>query len=303
MAVNILELFQSFQTQEQALEHLEKARWKGRPICPYCKSEKVSRHASGDRANQRWQCQDCSRAFAVTVGTIFHRTHVPLKNWFLVLALMLNAKKSASAYQIARDLGMRRATIWSMMHRVRVAMASDADQGALLHGIVEADETYVGGKPRKKNKRSDDPPQKSGRHGRGTKKAAVIGAVERGGRVIAKRALPWDLTSKGVAKFIKQSVSLDGTILMTDEYRAYRSVGRQMAGHSVVQHSVQYVDGLTHTNTIEGFWSLVKRAWYGSHHHYSRKYLPLYIAEACYKYNKRKAGNDFADTIALMVAS
>ncbi|MGA7675485.1 MAG: IS1595 family transposase, partial [Rhizomicrobium sp.] len=150
--MNILELFQSFQTPEQAVDHLEKVRWHGRPVCPYCHSEKACRHVSGDRANQRWQCQDCTRAFSVTVGTIFHGTHIPLKNWFLVLALMLNAKKSASAYQIARDLGMRRPTVWSMMHRVRVAMSRDPAQSELMYGIVEAYETYIGGKPRKGNR-------------------------------------------------------------------------------------------------------------------------------------------------------
>src|SRR5581483_9119667 len=142
--MNLIDLFQSFKTQEQALEYLETTRWHGKPVCPYCHDQRVYRHASGDRAEQRWQCQNCHRAFAVTVGTIFHRTHVPLKNWFLVLALMLNAKKSASAYQIARDLGMRRPTVWSMMRRVRVAMANDRTQSTLLHGIVEADEAYVG---------------------------------------------------------------------------------------------------------------------------------------------------------------
>ncbi len=138
--MNILDLFQSFQTDEQAIEHLEKARWHGHPVCPYCKSENIGRHASGDRGNQRWQCRDCTRAFAVTVGTIFHGTHMPLRKWFLLIALMLNAKKSASAYQISRDLGIRRATIWSMMHRVRLAMATDQEQSDLLHGIIEADE-------------------------------------------------------------------------------------------------------------------------------------------------------------------
>lgn len=143
--MNILEIFRSFQTPEQAVEYLEKIRWHGEPNCPYCGSLKVCRHASGDRAAMRWQCQDCTRAFSVTVGTIFHGTHVPLKNWFLVLGLMLNAKKSTSAYQIARDVGMRRPTVWSMMQRARIAMSNDPAQSKLLHGIVEADETYVGG--------------------------------------------------------------------------------------------------------------------------------------------------------------
>ena len=143
--VNILDIFQTFKTQEQAVEYLEQIRWCGRPVCPYCKSLKVNRHASTDRNRSRWQCQECHRAFSVTVGTIFHGTHIPLQNWFLLLGLMLNAKKSASACQIARDLGMRRPTVWSMMQRVRLAMANDQEQARLLHGIVEADETYVGG--------------------------------------------------------------------------------------------------------------------------------------------------------------
>jgi transposase-like protein len=297
--MNILELFKSFQTEEQAIEHLENVRWHGKPVCPYCYSAKVCRHASGDRKKQRWQCQDCTRAFSVTVETIFHGTHIPLKNWFLVLALMLNAKKSASAYQIARDLGMRRPTVWSMMHRAREAMANDQAQGKLLHGIVEADETYVGGVPRKRNKRDDDKPNKTGR---GTKKTPVVGVVERGGRVVAQAAVNGKVHAKGLAKFISKFVDLEASVLMTDEFTGYRLIGRKMK-HSVINHSVSYADGTTHTNTIEGFWSLVKRAWYGSHHHYSRKYLPLYIAEACYKHNKRNARDDFGDMLATMVGA
>lgn len=196
--MNILQLFQSFKTPEQALDHLEKARWKGRPICPYCQGEKISRHVSGDRAAQRWQCQECRRAFAVTVGTIFHGTHVPLKNWFLVLALMLNAKKSASAYQIARDLGMRRPTVWSMMHRVRIAMAADPAQRDLMFGIVEADETYIGGKPRRGNRRTKG----TANRGRGTDKFPVVGVVERGGRVMAEPALRGNVSGKGLTRFL-----------------------------------------------------------------------------------------------------
>lgn len=203
--MNILELLQSFQTQEQAIEHLETVRWKGRPVCPYCASERVGRHASADRENQRWQCRACTRAFAVTVGTIFHGTHVPLKNWFLVLALMVNAKKSASACQIARDVGMRRPTVWSMMHRLRVAMEADTNESRLLHGIVEADETYVGGKPRKGNRRDDDK-NKPNKRGRGTKKVPVIGIVERGGRVVAKVAEAADISEMSVKKIEAGSV-------------------------------------------------------------------------------------------------
>jgi transposase-like protein len=296
--VNIIEIFQSFQTQEQAVEHLEKVRWGGQPHCPYCGSVSVGPHASGDRNVARWQCHDCHRAFAVTVGTLFHGTHLPLRSWFLVLALMLNAKKSASAYQIARDLGMRRPTVWSMMHRIRAAMAADPEQDRLLHGIVEADETYVGGKPRKGNKRDGDTKNKPGR---GTKKVPVVGVVERGGRVIAEVAEN-GVGSKSLNKFIACFVDKAGSLLVTDEWAGYNKVSETML-HAVVRHKSEYAVGMVHTNTIEGFWAIVKRAWYGSHHHYSRKYMPLYIAEACYKYNRRSSATAFADSMRMFVGA
>lgn len=297
--MNIIELFETFKTQEQAVEYLEKVRWAGAPNCPYCGSLSVGRHASGDRDMTRWQCRECTRAFSVTVGTLFHGTHVPLRNWFLVLALMLNAKKSASAYQIARDLDMRRPTVWSMMQRVRTAMAADPHQDRLLHGIVEADETYVGGKPRKGNRRDGDKPNK---RGRGTKKTAVIGAVERGGKVVARVAKPGSLSAKGISKFIARFVDSAGTILITDEYSGYNRVSETML-HTVIKHAEAYADGQIHTNTIESFWAIIKRAWYGSHHHYSRKYMPLYIAESCYKYNRRSSATAFADSVRMFVGA
>jgi transposase-like protein len=154
--VNIIAIFQSFQTQEQAIDYLERVRWHGKPICPYCKSDRVCRHASGDRANVRWQCWRCERSFSATVGTIFHGTHVPLKTWFLVLALMLDPRKSVSASKIARDVDMRRPTVWSMMRRVKHAVASDQEQAQLLYGIVEAGQTCIGDRPHKTNSHRSD---------------------------------------------------------------------------------------------------------------------------------------------------
>lgn len=300
--MNIIELFQTFQTQEQAVEYLEKVRWNNEPVCPYCGSLSVGKHASGDRNMTRWQCRDCTRAFAVTVGTLFHGTHIPLRNWFLVLALMLNAKKSASAYQIARDLDMRRATVWSMMQRVRTAMAADPDQDRLLHGIVEADETYVGGKPRKGGPKGGGGHAEKPKRGRGTKKVPVIGAIERGGKVVARVAKPGDLCAKGISKFISRFVDTAGTILITDEYKGYNRVSETML-HAVIKHAESYADGMVHTNTIESFWAIIKRAWYGSHHHYSCKYMPLYIAESCYKYNRRNSKTAFADSVRMFVGA
>ena len=168
-------------------------------------------------------------------------------------------------------------------------MASKND--ILLQGVIEADETYIGGKPRKPNKRDDDDkPENQNPRGRGTKKSAVIGAVERGGNVVAKSQD--DLTGKGILNFIMNSIKPDESVLITDEYRAYNATNN-FVKREVIKHQNQYVDGHVHTNTIEGFWGLLKRAWYGQHHHYQKQFLPLYVAEACYKYNHRKTENIF----------
>ena len=300
--MNIIELFRTFQTEAQAIEYLESVRWKGTTLCPYCASSRVGRHASGDRAMPRWQCYDCRRAFAVTIGTLFHGSHKSLKDWFLILALMLNAKKSASSCQISRDVGIRQPTVWSMMHRIRTAMAASTAQANLLHGIVETDETYIGGKPRKRNKHDKGDSTPKNPRTRGTGKTPVIGAVERGGRVVARVANPGDLSAKGINRFMDEYVDPEETMLFTDEYKGYQCVDSRIC-HAVINHSKEYVNGIIHTNTIEGFWALVKRAWYGQHHHYSKRYTPLYIAETCYKYNKRKSQFSFEESIAAFMGA
>jgi transposase-like protein len=149
--MNVMEIMRRWPDQETAIAHLERVRWNGRPICPYCGSDKASPHASKDKKMPRWQCQNCHNAFSATVGTIFHHTHLPLQTWFLALAIMLNAKKSVSNAQLGRDLGLPYKTAWSLSLRIRQAMLTDPEQKRLFNGIVEMDETYVGGKPRKGN--------------------------------------------------------------------------------------------------------------------------------------------------------
>ncbi|MGH7744509.1 MAG: IS1595 family transposase [Candidatus Dormibacteria bacterium] len=146
----IVEIYRRWPTREACIDHLERVRWGESPTCPYCGAIHVARHRELLR-DDRWQCSTCRRSFAVTVGTIFNRTHIDLQRWFLLIALMLNAKKGLSAMQAARDLEMRRPTVWSMMHRIRAALKDD---GRLLAGIVEMDEAYIGGKPRKCNRSS-----------------------------------------------------------------------------------------------------------------------------------------------------
>ncbi len=286
--MNLIAIFRRFPDQQACIAHLEDIRWATEAHCPKCDSTHVARKCDGDRVG-RWNCHDCHASFNVLSGTIFEKTRVPLQKWFLVIGLMVNAKKSLSSYQLARDVELTHQTALFMQQRIRAAMA--ADQAPLLHGIVEADETYVGGRPRKKNRRDrNDPPAP---RGRGTRKMPVIGAVERGGSVTARVAD--DLTGRGILRFIREKVDPRGSLLITDEYRAYGAAARRgHYQHAVINHAVAYVDGETHTNTIEGFWALLKRAWYGSHHHYSRRFAPLFIAETSWKYNHRSDTDGFA---------
>ena len=126
-------------TEEEAMVHLERLRWKGRPLCPYCQGDKVCVHASRDRILRRWQCQDCHRSFSAMVGTIFHNTHVPLQKWFLAMSLMLNAKKKVSIAQMARDLDLPYKTTWGLAVRIRDAILADPDQKRLFQSIVDID--------------------------------------------------------------------------------------------------------------------------------------------------------------------
>lgn len=297
--MNIIEIMHRWPTQESAISHLEKVRWNGHPVCPYCNSDKVCVHASKDKTLPRWQCESCHNAFSATVGTIFHHTHLPLQTWFLAMAIMLNAKKNVSNAQLARDLNLPYKTAWSLALRIRTAMVTDPAQAQLFKGIVEMDETYVGGKPRKSNKREDDKPNK---RGRGTDKTPVVGMVERGGRVKAEVVNPRDLTKKVLSAMVRRNVDTANSTLITDEYGGYRGIVQFMK-HVMVNHKIQFAAGDLNTNTIEGFWALIKRAWYGQHHHYSDRWAGHYISETSYKYNNRKNQNTFNDLIRHMVGA
>ena len=287
--MNVLDIFYQFPTEEKCVEHLESVRWGDDPCCPHCGSVNVARKQDGNRIG-RWNCHGCNNSFNVLSGTFLCKTRMPLQKWFMMIGLMVNAKKSLSSHQIARDLNLTQPTALSMQHRIRAAMM-DNTQKTILTGVVEVDETYVGGKPRKTNKRKPRTPRK---RGRGTSKTAVIGAVERGGKVVAQVAT--DLSAKSIVRFLKNSVKPQGTLLITDEYPGYRNA-HKVYTHSVVNHARNYVEGFVHTNSIESFWALVKRAWYGTHHHYSRELMPLFIAEQCWKYNHRDSKNAFGQFI------
>jgi len=287
--MNILEVFERFPTQESCIKYLEKVRWGDTVVCPYCKSERTA------PAEHRHRCYNCKTSFSVTVGTIFHHTHLPLQKWFLAIMLMLNAKKGISALQLSRDLRVNKNTAWRMNMQIRKAM-NQVEHRNILQGIVEMDETYIGGKPRKGTKGEG----KDGKHkpGRGTKKAPVIGAVQREGSVAAKAVDKKNMKGRNMRAFVRQHVNTDESSLYTDEYKAYMGMSKVLP-HSVIRHSDWYVDGDIHTNTIESFWALLKRGMFGQFHSVSRRHLQRYVDEFCYRYNLRKASPQFAFNLTI----
>ena len=199
--MNLVAVMRQFSTQNACIAHLEKIRWSHSPSCPRCESENVARKTVRGKTGE-WNCHLCKSTFNVLTGTMFQGTKVELQKWFLAISLIANAKKSLSSHQLARDLGLTQPTALYMQHRIRAEMGRK--NSPLLQGIIEADEAYIGGKPRKRNKRkNDEPPTK---RGRGTKKTPVIGAVERGGNVQAR--VQTDLSGRGILRFLKGKITL-----------------------------------------------------------------------------------------------
>lgn len=288
--MNIIQVYKQFPTEADCIAHLEAVRWKGKPFCPYCGTIGNSTPMPKE---QRHHCNACKTTFSVTVRTIFHHTHLPLQKWLLAVSLVLNAKKGLSARQLARDIEVNKSTAWRMGMQIRKAMAEGA-QRQLLQGVVEMDETYIGGKPRKGG--GGSPPKR----GRGTKKTSVVGMVERGGNVKAKVVKKDKLNAKSLSALVRQNVDVDNAVLITDEYKGYLGIKRFM-DHRTINHQIWYVDGDIHTNGIESFWALLKRGIVGQYHKVSLKHLPSYLDEFSYRFNHRKTPDVFDRTIARAV--
>jgi transposase-like protein len=278
----------AFPTEDHCRAYLKDNRWPEGVSCPRCGHEKVYAVAF----HYRWVCKNCSPngyRFSVIAGTIFENTNKPLRDWFRVIHLMLTSKKGISALQIHRMMGFGSySTAHYMCMRVRAGLANEDFRK--LMGVVEVDETFVGG---------DDDNRHHGKkvgHKNYGGKTPVIGAVARGGKVVC-RVLD-RVTQSAMETFVRQTVANDVSLLATDEHRGYYNLAGYGFAHEAVNHSQKkYVVGAIHTNTIEGFWSLVKRGVMGSYHKVSRKYLPLYVAEFQFRYNNRSNANIFADAV------
>ncbi|MGH7780580.1 MAG: IS1595 family transposase [Candidatus Binataceae bacterium] len=275
--------------------YLVARRWPQGVRCPRCQNEKVYELKTRPF---HWVCKKCGKTpyrFSVTVGTIFENTNYKLLVWFKVLHLMVTSKKGISALQIHRMIGSGSyRTAWFMCHRLRAGMADP--EFRQLMGIVEVDETYIGGKAQNMHLNKRKALALTGTKG----KATVIGAISRKGNVVCKVIENTDQFT--LDRFVRKAVNQERVdMIMSDEHGGYRLLGTgpQAMPHGVVRHSAgEYVHGIVHTNTIEGFWSLLKRGIMGSYHKVSKKYLPLYINEFVFRYNNRKNPDIFGSAIA-----
>lgn len=283
--MNLTLLHRKFNTQEKCIAYLEKLRWGNTPACIHCGSTNVT-----SRSNSlKWHCNDENKDFSVLVGTIFENTRLPLPKFFEIMFLMNNAKMGISASEISRDVGVKYQTAWFACHRTRCAMINNEIR---LEGMVEFDETYVGGKPRKKYEEANNVANLSrvtNKRGRGTKKTPVVGAVEKKGQVYVK--IVEKLTGRNLLAMLKQCVKTEESIVITDDFKSYRQFDDTVE-HITIKHSEGYGSGVRTVNTIEGFWSILKNGIRGSYRAISKKYLPFYLAEFSYKYNKRHLQKD-----------
>jgi transposase-like protein len=287
-----------FKTEDDCKTYLVTRRWPQGVRCPRCGTEAVYDLPSKE---WHWQCPKCAPGgntgyrFSHLTGTIFENTNKPLKDWYRVIHLMLTSKKGISALQIYRFLGFGSyKTAWLMCHKIRTALVEDIKQ---LGGVVEVDETFVGGKigNRHKDKRGGStgtgPKGKTG----GGDKAIVIGAVRRKGNVVAR--VIENVQGATLSAFVHEAVSHKVSLLCTDQWVGYRALAEEYPLKSVDHRKGQYVVGAVHTNTIEGFWSLIKRGVVGTYHKVSHKYLPLYVAEFQFRYNNRHDADIFGAAI------
>jgi transposase-like protein len=290
--MKLIDVTKAFASDEQCLAYLEASRWPDGVRCPTCGAKEISKITRVSKTKnvrtQLYQCLEktCKRQFSATEGTIFHKSHLPLNKWFMAIALLVDAKKSMSALQLSRHLDCNYRTAWYLAHRIREAMVDS--NGPKLTGVVEMDETYIGGRQRgHKSKRKN--------------KDVVIGVRERGGPVYLVHTK--DATNESLWEVANKHISSDAKAIMTDENPAYnfRMSRLEKVPHKRIKHKERvYVKGDVHTNTVESAFSLLKRGLIGSFHQVSIKHLQRYLNEFGYRFNRREDADLFEQTVSRM---
>jgi transposase-like protein len=280
--INLVNLIERYHSEDSCRARLEELRWPDGVECPRCDSKNVARM---DERHQ-YQCRSCRYQFSVTAGTIFHDTHLPLWKWFLAVYLIIESKKGISANQLKRTLDVSYKTAWYLCHRIRAAL-NEVD-AQLLKGIVEVDETFVGGEMEGEGRGYRD------------NKTVVVGAMQRGGNICLQVVRGTD--REALHGFIRQNTSGDTEAIYTDEWPAYRGISDK---HKTVKHrEKEYVaPGNVHTNSIESIWSLLKRSIIGSYHQVSAKHLDAYLDELEFRYNNRENPYMFRDAMLKLVVA
>jgi len=266
-----------YSDENKAREHFERLQWPDGPICPHCGVIDQATKLEGESTRPGvYKCNECRKPFSVTVGTVFERSHIPLNKWLYAMHSLCSGKKGVSAHQLHRQLGITYQSSWFMCHRIREAMRI-AKFEAPLGGkfkTVEVDETYIGGKATNRKSRKVKP------------KKIVVSLVQRDGDV---RSFPiTKVNSRKINALLRKQVSKKAH-LMTDDSPMYPRIGKQFNRHSSVNHSIEeYVRGDVYTNTVENYFSILKRGVIGTYHHISNQHVPMYLAEFDFRYNARK---------------
>lgn len=284
--MNLMKLMDRFGDEAKCHTYLEELRWPNGLRCPRCESPKVYY----TQTRKQYECDPCGYHFSVTSGTMLHDTHLPLRKWLVAVYLMIESKKGISANQMRRTLNVHSKTAWYLCHRIRAAMSQAQANSEPLSGIVEADETFVGGKVRGMG------------HGYKGNKAVVVGVVERGGEI--RLQVAEDRTRKVLRETVLSNTAPDTEAIYTDDWEAYQGIGDGDTKHDTVNHSAEeWVRGDVHTNTAESVWSLLKRSIIGSYHHVSVKHLDAYLDELEWRFGNRNNPWLFRDTLLKLLES
>ncbi len=284
--LSLPDLAARFNSDDSCRAYLEELRWPKGPACPKCKGKNIS-PVSGREGVLR--CQNCQAQFTVTARTVFNDSHLPLAKWFMATYILCESKKGVSALQLMRILGIGGyKTAWYLCHRIRSAMLESQKQP--LDGVVEIDETYIGGKPRINRPRRRE-------------KDVVIAIRQRNGQLRMFKAKA--AKAEVISQIIKENVSENVDVLITDESMIYPFAlsGPRKKAHKTIQHNRVYVDGSIHTNTVESAFSLLKRGIIGSWHNVSAKHLPAYLDEVSFRFNRRERTDLFEDTLRHMITA